>query len=271
MAIVITLGNHKGGVCKTTSTANLGAALREHGERVLVVDADPQANLTEAFGADGEPPTTAHLEELLAAPRLESAPRPLASLSHAAPLPAGVHLLPCTDALADVATELTGSAKGEFRLRAALELLRPAYDFILIDTPPGIVPLSTMALLASDWLVIPAQPADHDIAGAAKVYDLVETTLRAYNPRLETLGVLLTKVEGSAKLRRRLVRDSYEALTADGIPVLPVEIPKAASVAAAPRYGAPTVVVEPYSRVAWAYLRLARYLRELRDGLAEAA
>ena len=169
-AFVIVLANHKGGVTKTTSTANLGACLAETGRRVLLVDADPQANLSEAFGWGEEVPGE-RLEDLLVQP--DAAGRLLAPPALRPDVGADVwwrehlRIIPCTDQLADVAADLPASVgEGwEQRLQAVLDPLRDRFDVVLIDTPPGLGTLSGMAMLAADGLLIPARPADLDVRG----------------------------------------------------------------------------------------------------------
>jgi chromosome partitioning protein len=174
-AFVIVLANHKGGVTTTTSTANLGACLAEAGRRVLVVDCDPQANLSEAFGWTEDLPGE-RLEDLLAHPAaaVRYAPPPAlqADVSPDLDWRERLRIIPCTDTLADVAADLPASAgEGwESRLREILEPLRDRFDFILLDTPPGLGNLSGMAVLAADGLLIPARPADLDVRGAGKLY-----------------------------------------------------------------------------------------------------
>ena len=178
-AFVIVLANHKGGVTKTTSTANLAVMLAEAGRRVLIVDCDPQANLSEAFGWYSDIPGE-RLEDLLENPDAANryAP-PLALQSDVMPELSWrerLRIIPSTDALADVAADLPGTAGTghELRLRQVLEPLRDSFDLILLDTPPGLGTLSGIAVLAADGLLIPALAADLDVRGASKVYDLVE-------------------------------------------------------------------------------------------------
>ncbi len=158
---MIVLANHKGGVTKTTSTANLGATLAEAGRRVLIVDCDPQANLSEAFGWVEELPGE-RLEDLLANPAAAGRYTPPAALRpDVAPGLAWrerLRIIPSTDALADVAADLpvTGGPGYELRLREVLEPLREQFDLVLLDTPPGLGTLSGMAVLAADGLLIPA-------------------------------------------------------------------------------------------------------------------
>jgi chromosome partitioning protein len=258
-ALVLLLANHKGGVTKTTSTANLGAMFAEAGRRVLLVDCDPQANLSEAFGWGEELPGE-RLEDLLARPDAGQRYQPPPAL-HADVAPhlewrEQLRIIPATDALADVAADLPGIAGAgyEHRLRDVLEPLRGRFDLILLDTPPGRGPLSGMAILAADALLIPALAADLDVRGAGKLYDLVEGEL----PELKILGVLVA----ASERRWRITRDATARMSADEMRVLPVHVPRSVRVASAPRYRAPTAVLEPDSMVSHAYRQVARLLLE---------
>jgi chromosome partitioning protein len=253
---VIVLANHKGGVTKTTSTANLGAMLAEAGRRVLMVDCDPQANLSEAFGWSEELPGE-RLEDLLSHPDAAHRYEPPVALQPDISSDLAwrelLRILPCTDALADVAADLPTTGDGyEHRLRTVLEPLRDRFDVILLDTPPGRGNLSGMAVLAADGLLIPALAADLDVRGAGKLYDLVEGEV----PGLRVLGVLIA----ASERRWRITRDATTRMTADEMRVLPVHIPRAVRVASAPRYRAPTAVLEPDSMVSHAYRQLAHHL-----------
>jgi chromosome partitioning protein len=253
----IVLANHKGGVTKTTSTANLGAMFAEAGRRVLIVDCDPQANLSEAFGWAEEVPGE-RLEDLLANPAATHRYTPPAALQPGvAPGLAWreqLRIIPATDALADIAADLPelAGAGYEGRLTEVLDPLRDQFDVILLDTPPGRGNLSGMAVLAADGLLIPALAADLDVRGAGKLYDLVEGDI----PDLRILGVLIA----ASDRRWQITRDAAARMTADQMRVLPVQVPRAVRVASAPRYGAPTAVLEPDSMVSHAYRQLADLL-----------
>lgn len=262
MAQVITLTNHKGGVGKTTSTANLGAALARRGERVLLIDADPQANLGEAFGLDDDTEPGIRLEDVLDRASWDEAPPVWTTRTdpdgQQVPLAGGIDMLPCTEALADVAADLSVQPGTEMRLRDAVNQLRAAYDWILIDTPPGLGPLSSMAMLAADAVIVPARPADFDIGGAVKVADLLEDEIRQWNPSVRLVGVLVSQVDR----RWNLAHDTRVTLRDADIDMLDTMVPFAVRVGSAPRYRAPTVVLEPQSRVARAYAKLADALCE---------
>ncbi|HEY2160311.1 MAG TPA: ParA family protein, partial [Solirubrobacteraceae bacterium] len=246
-----------GGVTKTTSTANLGAMFAEAGRRVLIVDCDPQSNLSEAFGWTEELPGE-RLEDLLTHPDAAHRYTPPSALQpDVAPGLAWRELLriiPSTDALADVAADLPAMVgEGyENRLRAVLDPLRSHFDLMLLDTPPGRGNLSGMAVLAADGLLIPALAADLDVRGAGKLYDLVEAQI----PDLRILGVLIA----ASERRWRITRDASTRMQADQMRVLPVHVPRAVRVASAPRYRAPTAVLEPDSMVSHAYRQLAQQL-----------
>jgi chromosome partitioning protein len=256
-AFVIALANHKGGVTKTTSTANLGAMFAEAGQRVLLIDCDPQANLSESF-VWGEERPGERLEDLLARP--EAAARyapPVALQKDSAPkLPwrKRLRIIPATDALADIAADLPREAGAgyETRLRDVLTPLRERFDVMLLDTPPGLGTLSGMAILAADGLLIPALAADLDVRGAGKIYDLVEGDL----PDLRILGVLIA----ASQRGWRITQDASARMAADQMHVLPIHVPRAVRVASAPRHRAPTAVIEPDSSVSHAYRKLAQHL-----------
>ncbi len=242
---VFSFANHKGGCAKTTSAANLAAALVERGARVLAIDADPQANLSETFGISARP-----------RPRLEDRlvlDDPTPGPAIAPGRPGGVDVLPCSERLEEAVTSHARHPRFAFRLRELVHAVGERYDVVIIDTPPGLGPLSSMAMLASDRVIVPARPADLDVMGAMKIAHLIRTSLQTANPRLRLLGVLLTQVDR----RWRLTTDAREALDRAGVRRLCVEVPARVQVGVAPRYGAPTFVLQPDGMVADAYRRLA--------------
>jgi chromosome partitioning protein len=242
---ILVAANQKGGVGKTTVTANLAAALAEQGQRVLAVDLDPQANLTESFAA--EEWEGSRLEVLLAGTGW-------VDIGAATVRVAGdVDLWPCSDRLADLTFELAGRDGGERRLGELLDEVRDRYDYVLIDSPPGIGFWSGLALVTADWVLIPIAPADLDVMSAAKAAQFIEREVRAVNPDVRVLGVLVNQ----AQRHLRLWRATHARLEADGLRALPVEIPRSVRVAEAVRSGAPLMVLRPDDRVAAAFRRLA--------------
>lgn len=262
-AHVIAFANHKGGCGKTTAVGNLGGALGEMGERVLLIDADPQANLSELFGISDERALGTRLEDALIVRR--SQPPTLWSEridedgAHTA-LACGVRMLPCSEELAQTVADHTAEPDFAYRLRDLVERYRAEFDWILIDTPPGIQPLTSMAMLAADWVLVPARPADFDVGGAVKVADFIETHIAELNPALAIVGVLVCQTDR----RWTIGRETSQALAEAHVTKLAHEIPFAIRVGSAPRYAMPTIALEPDSRVAAAYRHAAQ---ELADAL----
>jgi chromosome partitioning protein len=261
MAHVIALANHKGGATKTTSAGNLGAALAMaplH-KRVLLIDADPQANLSTLFGCDPELIGT-RLEDVLERPDWPTVPRPwqVRRVAGAAPepLPGGVHLLPCSDELESVVSENAAQPGFAGRLRAFVDLHRDDYDYVLIDTPPGRQALTTLALLAADYVIAPIRPADFDVEGAIRLTEMLEAEIHQHNPEVKMLGVLLAQVDR----RWKLGESARQALSEANIRFFERIIPFAVSVGQAPRFQAPTIVLEPDGRVGSAYRDVAMVL-----------
>jgi chromosome partitioning protein len=213
--------------------------------------------MSEAFGWTEDIPGE-RLEDLIAQPdAAERYDPPLAlqpDIGIDLPWRERLRIIPCTYGLADVAADLPQSAPDGYELRIdeILAPLRPRFDFILLDTPPRLGNLSGMAIIAADGLLIPALAADLDIRGAGKLYDLVETNI----PDLKVLGVLIA----ASERRWRVTQDAADRMQADDMRVLPIRVPRTVRVASAPRYRAPTAVLEPDSIVTHAYRQLAQHL-----------
>lgn len=269
MARVIVFANHKGGCCKTTSTANLGACLARLGNRVLIVDSDGQANLGEEFGWH-EGRAGERLEDLLENPAATADFTPPVALgeSFAEQLDwrERLRIIPCTSQISSVADELPQNAGESYhlRFREVIDAYRDDFDFIVIDTPPGLGILPGMALLAADEVIIPARPSDHDIGGAGKIYDTIEQELPQLGHQPQILGILLTQIDR----RWRIGHQAREALERDGMRLLSIEIPVMVRVAETPRFGAPICVLEPGSRVSWRYRKLAELIQDESPDLA---
>ena len=165
----------------------------------------------------------------------------------------GVHLWPCSDALADLSFELASRPEGDRRLVALLAAVRERYDFVLIDSPPGIGFWSGLALVTADSTLIPVEPADLDVMSAAKAAQFIEREVREVNPDVRVLGVLVNQ----AQPRLRLWRATHRRLAADELRALPVEIPRSVRIAEAVRTGAPHFARRPDDRASMAFRKLA--------------
>ncbi len=199
MATVIAVANQKGGVGKTTTTANLGAALALRGRRVLLVDLDPQGNLTSAFGLEKDVQQTV-AESLLD----RRVPLPVLRVSNGwSEAPDCLAVVPATVELAATEAQLINKLGRELRLRDQLLALEDAYDYVMIDTPPSLGTLTINALVAATRVIIPTEARFFSLQGLQKLEESIEEILYL-NPRLEVLGILLSKFDRRLKEERQV-------------------------------------------------------------------
>lgn len=243
---VVAFANVKGGVGKTTSCANVAATLAQaHGRRVLLCDLDPQGNATAGLGVDpARLSVTAY--DVLHNPRQCGA----AIMSTAW---AGLDLLPANLDLAAAELELAARPGREARLRLALaDLPTPPYDYVLIDTPPSLGLFTQSALMASRWVIAPAEASYYSLNALRQLRELVDL-ITPFNERLEVLGVLLTRVDRRANFSadvETLLRQTLGEL------VFTETIPANIRAAEAPAAGQPVTIYAPDSSSAQAYRRL---------------
>jgi chromosome partitioning protein len=194
MGVIIAVANQKGGVGKTTTTANLGASLAMRGAKILLVDMDPQGNLTAAFGQ------SVHEGPTIAEALLDRKVRlPIATVQE--PGGALVDLVPASLALATAEASLMNKLGRELRLRDQLSTVSDHYDFVLIDTPPSLGLLTINALVAAHKVVIPTEARFFSLQGLQMLQDSIEEILYL-NPRLEVLGIVLSKFDRRLKEER---------------------------------------------------------------------
>lgn len=256
MARIYTLVNQKGGVGKTTSAINLGAYLGYFGQRVLLVDLDPQANATSSLGVDKS--TVRHgIYEILigavpAGPQVLHNPR------------LKISLLPSSPALAGAEIELVEMTNRELRLRDVIRSLQDRYDYILIDCPPSLGLLTINGLVsAKDGLIIPVQCEYLALEGLGQLTQTITRVRTSLFPELKVRGVILTMFDGRTRLATDVVaevRKFFPDLVFDAV------IPRSIRLAEAPSYGKPISIYAPESVAAKAYETLARELLE-QDGV----
>lgn len=264
MAEVIAIANHKGGVGKTTTTLNLGAALADRGRRVLLLDLDPQANATEGVGMGG---LTPRLEDLLVdfdgESRLMDAAVSVGELSaqrgdgltgQSAEAAGRLMVVPTSlEGLVVTQAPLLGRENYHLTLRELIADAGDAWDVVLIDTPAvGATIWANLALLAAGWVIAPAQPSDVDVRASALQRQFLERYVRT----AEFMGVLFTQVDR----RWRLFGAATRAMDRSELTVLPVVIPldkRHNGVAASLRRRLPIYLTEPDARVSRAYRELA--------------
>lgn len=207
MPSIIAVSNQKGGVGKTTTTANLGAALFQLGSRVLLVDMDPQANLTSCYSLNGQ--TDPNVADALLDRKV---PLPVIRIDEKSN--ARLDLVPSSLALATAEAALMNKLGRELRLRDQLASVAQSYDFILIDTPPSLGLLTINALVAADKVVIPTEARLFSLQGLQMLQESIEEIL-FLNPRLKVLGVLLSKMDRRLKEERTVssyLKDRWGAL-----------------------------------------------------------
>lgn len=251
MTPVIAVANQKGGTGKTTTAVNLSVCLAEGGLRVLLVDADSQANATLSLGID-----YITLERSLYDVLVEGVP--LGEIVCATDW--GVVLAPATLALATAEMMLFTAFRREQVLADALEPLlggdeEPVFDVVVVDCPPSLGLLSINGLVAADWLIAPVPTEALALEGVGQLLQSVSVVQKRLNPGLKVMGLLATRFDP----RERLAHDALERLRSDyGQPVFNTVIRKNVRLAEAPAFGQPVTVYAPGSAGAEDYRRLAR-------------
>jgi chromosome partitioning protein len=244
---VYAFANQKGGVGKTTTAINLAACLAEAGERSLVVDLDPQANATSGLGMRANGTSTYDLLDGV----------PLASLAKATQFP-NLFLVPSKPELAGAAVELSQRDDGERYLAEALQHAE-GFDFVLLDCPPSLGPLTVNALAASDRVLVPVQAEYYALEGLAQLMQSIELIRRRLNPRLGVGGVLLTMVDSRTRLAQDVEADVRRQF---GPLVFRTSVPRSVRLAEAPSHGLPAIAYDRRSAGADAYWKVAMELVE---------
>ena len=244
MAHVIALANQKGGVAKTTSTVNLGAALREHDLRVLAVDVDPQGNLTMSQGIDTEGLEKSMYDVLV----------------HRTPIDEIIHrreldVVAATIDLAGAEMALSTMIGRERALHRALDAVRERYDYILIDTPPSLGLLTINALTASEAVIVPVQCEYLSLRGLLQLERTLEMIRENLNPDVRIMGILPTLFDA----RTHHGKESIEVLRENfGDLVFDTVVRKTIKFAEAPVGGTSVLKYDPRGRGAESYRALAR-------------
>ena len=246
MGTVYAIANQKGGVGKTTTAVNVAACIAEAGYGTLLVDVDPQANATVGLGIDRS--LSPGLYEVLSG---EAAAEDALT---ATPVE-GLLALPAGAGLAGANVELPRIAGFEQRLREALEPLRGEFEYLLLDCPPSLGPLTVCALVAADRVIVPVQTEYFALEGLAGLLETLSLVQRELNPRLTVAGMLLTMHDGRTRLARdveREVREHFPHLVFDTV------IPRSVRIGEAPSFGLPVTHHDPNSAGAEAYFELAK-------------
>lgn len=246
-ALVLAIANQKGGVGKTTTAINLGAALGAFERRVLIVDCDPQSNASRGLGVESGPPHLYHvlIDGVAARDAVRGTSFP------------GVDVLPTDRELVGVEVEMVGMEDWEQRMRRALDALRPHYDFLLLDCPPSLGHLTVNALTAADRILVPLQSEYFALEGISALVATVHRVRGRLNPALTIGGVVLTMYDQRNNLSRDVAaeaRKHFPELVFDTV------VPRNVRLAEAPSYGRPILQYDIKSAGAIAYLEVAREL-----------
>ena len=256
---VIAITNQKGGVGKTTTAVNLSACLALLGERVLMIDLDPQGNASSGCGVVKREALPTVYQILIGSSTLAEA---------RIQTEFGFDILPANRELAGAEVELIDIAGREFRLRDALAPVLEDYDFILMDCPPALNMLTVNGLVAAHAVMIPMQCEYYALEGLT---DLVATLKRVrtnLNSKLEIEGLLRTLFDSRSTLTQQV---SGELVEHFGAKVYRTIIPRNVRLAEAPSYGKPVIAFDRSSKGALAYQALAQEMLERRDGVTSAA
>ena len=244
---VIAVANQKGGVGKTTTTINLGAAIAEHGKRVLIVDLDPQANATTGLGVNSRDLQESVYQVLCEEVAARDVIRPV-------DVP-DLDLLPSSLALAGAEIELVSAFSREHRLSRALAPIVEAYDLILVDCPPALGLLTINALVFARELLVPIQCEYYALEGLGQLTGNVDLVRSNLNPELTISRIVLVMFDGRTKLSEQV---AGEVRAHFGDRVCNQVIPRSVRLSEAPSYGQPITLFDPTSRGAVAYRELAK-------------
>jgi chromosome partitioning protein len=240
------VANQKGGVGKTTTTVNLGAALAELDWRVLIVDLDPQANATTGLGVEARNFDNSIYDVLLHDFPMEDCIEPT-NLKN-------LFIVPATIDLAGAEIELVAAMSRELRLRRAVGAVVEDFAFILIDCPPSLGLLTVNGLAAASEVLVPIQCEYYALEGLGQLLRSVDLVRANLNPRLDLSTILLTMYDGRTKLADQV---ATEVRNHFGDKVCKTVIPRSVRLSEAPSFGQPVTVHDPHSAGAVAYRALA--------------
>lgn len=247
MGKIIAVANQKGGVGKTTTSVNLSACLAYLGNRVLLVDIDPQGNATSGVGIDKADVDECIYDVLIDDAEAKSVVKPTNVEK--------LDVIPSTIQLAGAEIELVPTISREVRLKRALETVQDKYDYILIDCPPSLGLLTINALTAADSVIIPVQCEYYALEGLSQLLNTIRLVQKHLNTDLMIEGVLLTMLDARTNLGLQVIEEVKKYFQDK---VYQTIIPRNVRLGEAPSHGQPIIIYDPKSRGAEVYLDLAK-------------
>lgn len=253
-ARVLAVVNQKGGVGKSTTAVNLSAALGEAGQKVLMIDMDPQGNATSGFGLSKSDRELCVYDALLHDPLSNDKKVGFESIMESHPeFP--VDVIPATIQLAGAEVELVNAMSRETRLKGLIEPERSKYDYIIVDCAPSLGLLTINALTAADGVIIPIQCEFYSLEGLSKLLDSVRLVKTHLNPGLEVFGVVMTMHDGRTKLAKQVVHEVRDFF---GDVAFETLIPRSVRISEAPSFGQSVLEYDNKGKGAVAYRSLAK-------------
>ncbi|HEX3460242.1 MAG TPA: AAA family ATPase [Acidimicrobiales bacterium] len=244
---ILAVANQKGGVGKTTTSVNLGAALAELGFRILVIDLDPQGNATTGLGIDARNFERSMYDVIMRDVSLEDCIEPTSTKN--------LFVAPATIDLAGAEIELVPAFSREMKLKRAIETVIDDFDFVLIDCPPSLGLITVNALAAADEVLVPIQCEYYALEGLSQLMRNVHLVASNLNAGLDVSTIVLTMYDARTKLSDQVAAEVREHF---GNRVCRSIIPRTVRLSEAPSFGQPITAFDPASRGATAYRELAK-------------
>ena len=251
---IIAVSNQKGGVGKTTTAINLSACLAEKGQRVLVIDIDPQGNTTSGFGIDKYNTESTVYELMVGACLLEEC--------MIETIYEKLSIIPSNVNLAGAEIELIDIDEKEYILKKEIDKVKDKFDYVIIDCPPSLNILTVNAMTTANTILVPIQCEYYALEGLSQLIHTINLVKERLNPELEIEGVVFTMYDARTNLSLQVVENVKENLHQN---IYKAIIPRNVRLAEAPSHGIPINVYEPKSAGAEAYRELANEVMERED------
>ncbi len=257
MGSIITISNQKGGVGKTTTAVNLSASIAKAGQRVLIIDTDPQGNATTGLGFSKSGLKAGLYDFMLGSESID-----IASVETEMP---GLFLMGATRELVGAEVEMYLEENREYLLKNRLDEIKDKYDFIIIDCPPSLGFLTLNAITASNYVLVPLQCEYFALEGLSQLLDTLKAVKKSLNPELKIVGILLTMYDARNNLSAQVeeeVRQHFQGTVFDTV------IPRNVRLSEAPSYGKPIILYDIRSKGAASYYNLAKEVikRRIKNG-----